>query len=440
MPSQDDGENQQKKKSTRRNERPIQPGAQNAGPTPIPTELEYLERRISEKKCPRLPSTTPGAFKGADLNILDHEPHVAASEREERNESSIISRDLEQLEGTVDSKVRIDMQQQHQPYLLSNPNDMLAKDEKRASHVTNSAPTLLTAWEQQVAVKQDEPFTHRHVGVDNTQNEPSQESDTDKVVAKNTDVKDDEVANKGKDGNDSNGFLDEVESRFGLGILTKADEDLEYGEFGGPDEQGLAVAFEVEEDDDDAYIPSAVQFDPDAKPSMVKNRRFHLYVFLTVIFVVVGCLGAAVGLTVAARKTKQGIPYRETIGIRETAAYLFGNAAMEDLSSPYSLALDWIIFEDPKQLSPDDPTFSQRLTMAAFYFATSTIQPWSGGCQKPVTEDEKSTVLCQHEFFRWEGEVFAQPAQRWLGGGDECRWYGVRCDALGQVQSLILGV
>ena len=60
------------------------------------------------------------------------------------------------------------------------------------------------------------------------------------------------------------------------------DDDL--GVSGGPDldyeknTEGLAVAVPVAGEDDS--IPEAVEYDPDAKPPLYRNRRFRLYSLL----------------------------------------------------------------------------------------------------------------------------------------------------------------
>ena len=48
----------------------------------------------------------------------------------------------------------------------------------------------------------------------------------------------------------------------------------------------LAVAVAVAEDEDEAFIPAAIEFDPDSKPPIYKNRRFRFYLIAATILLV----------------------------------------------------------------------------------------------------------------------------------------------------------
>jgi hypothetical protein len=218
---------------------------------------------------------------------------------------------------------------------------------------------------------------------------------------------------------------------------TLRDTDLEYGVYGGPGENGLAVAFAVEEDDEDMFIPSAVEYDPDAKPPMYRNRRFRLYAFLAIVVVVVVTVGAAIGITLSNQRKIPEIPYRQTLGIRENIERLVGSDVLDDYSTAYSKALDWITNVDPKAVAPDDSSFAQRFYAACFYFATSAEHPWSGGCNPPVGDEPDH---CQYKRLVDTNpiEYATIPWIRWLSGQSECNWAGVGCDENGQFRTIEL--
>jgi hypothetical protein len=212
--------------------------------------------------------------------------------------------------------------------------------------------------------------------------------------------------------------------------------DVEYGEYGGVNEEGLAVAFAVEEDDDDMYIPSAVEYDPDAKPPMYRNRRFRLYAFLAIVVVIVATIGAAVGITLSQEEVPE-IPYRETLGIRENVEKVVGADALEDLGSPYRMALDWIIHKDPQQQTPDNPSFLQRYFAAYMYYATSEKQPWHS-CA-PAKEGEDSDCIYLELLDSSALDYIEVPWKRWLSDLSECAWAGVYCNDREQIRAIELG-
>jgi hypothetical protein len=211
---------------------------------------------------------------------------------------------------------------------------------------------------------------------------------------------------------------------------------LEYGEFGGPSETGLAVAVAVEEDERDVYLPSAVEYDPDAKPPVYRNRRFRMYAYLALITVIVVTVGAVLGITLTNEGSPE-IPIRATVGIRENVALFVGsNEPFDDVSNPYRKALDWIMFDDPMAVTPDHPNLNQRFLAAYFYFATSVKKPWDGDCAPAV--DEKDA--CKYEYVISLVPKITDTIHgfRWLSGVDECSWVGVNCDESLQIRGIDL--
>lgn len=227
-------------------------------------------------------------------------------------------------------------------------------------------------------------------------------------------------------------------------------DDLEYGVYDndGPNSssknKGLAVAFAVHDEDEDMYIPSAVEFDPDAKPPTYKNRRFRLYACLAITVVIVGTITASVGITLTqqsqqadAKKMEpsEELPYRATLGIRESIERSVGGEKLDDMNSPYRKALDWIQDVDPLALSPKDDNFLQRYLAVYFFYATSIKHPWSGGCNPPVNDEDE---FCLYKrLSSLEPITYTDiPWERWLTKNYECNWAGIYCDDAGQIRSL----
>ena len=210
---------------------------------------------------------------------------------------------------------------------------------------------------------------------------------------------------------------------------------LEYGEYGGDEEEGLAVAVAVEEGDD-MYLPAAIEYDPDAKPPMYLNRRFRMYMCLAITAVFVGTIGAVLGITMTNEAVSQEIPYRTTLGIRENVARFVDNEELDDHTSPYRKALDWIMYTDPMAITPDSPRFVQRYLLAYFYYATTVKKPWIE-CNPPVNGESET---CKYTYIEdlLEDRKVVRNGHRWLTGSDECLWISVDCDTLFQVRGVEL--
>jgi hypothetical protein len=221
--------------------------------------------------------------------------------------------------------------------------------------------------------------------------------------------------------------------------LVDVDGDLEYGVLDGGDDKGLVVALAVDDEGEDMFIPSAVEFDPDAKPSIYRNRRFRLYACLVIIVVVVGTVAASVGITLTqseeVAEPVADVPYRATLGIRESIERIVGSEKLDNLTSPYRKALDWIQDVDPLQTIPDSPTFMQRYIAAYFYFATSVKKPWSDGCN-PTTTGEPDECVYKRLVSVDPVEYTEMPWTRWLSVKTECVWAGVFCDEAGQIRAM----
>jgi hypothetical protein len=98
--------------------------------------------------------------------------------------------------------------------------------------------------------------------------------------------------------------------------------DMELGEMAGGD-LAVATAIEEEEEEEDAFIPAAVEYDPDAKPPMFKNRRCRLYGFVGICFIVAMVAVAVVVTQVSSGDegfsgpTNAPTTLRESLGIEQ---------------------------------------------------------------------------------------------------------------------------
>jgi hypothetical protein len=213
-----------------------------------------------------------------------------------------------------------------------------------------------------------------------------------------------------------------------------------YDEYSQAHDDGLAVAVAVEDDEEDAFIPAAIEYDPDAKPPIYKNRRFRLYGMLSCILVTVVAIGVSVGVT--SNKPNNGptlapTSFRETIGMQEQLIAVVGAEKLNDDKSAYAKASDWIMNVDPLKLLPDSPTLIQRYLLAMFYFASSSNGPWKS-CNPPEEEGDSTCEFKHLAEVEPELTYGSKESIRWLSGEDECSWAGVFCDENGYVAAIEL--
>ena len=216
----------------------------------------------------------------------------------------------------------------------------------------------------------------------------------------------------------------------GLGQMQLTIDDVEFHDL---EDNKLAVATAIVEEEEDAFIPAAIEYDPDAKPPLYRNRRFRLYGFLAVVLVIFVTVVAIVIPTQVTNTdddfgpTMAPTTFRESLGIQEQIEKYVGNAKLYDSNTSHSKALEWLLHEDPAQLSPDAENLLQRFILAVFYFHTSEQHPWLS-CNPPAANE---TADCQYKNLAQIWPTFTYedvPWRRWLSEKHECLWAGVFCE------------
>jgi len=191
---------------------------------------------------------------------------------------------------------------------------------------------------------------------------------------------------------------------------------------------------------EDPYHPDGVDGDPEAIPPPPRSRRF-LYVTAGILVIIWAIIITATVMGVAlSRKDKSAstttdantaeLPYREIL------EYAVSRQELDDESSSYRKAWEWIVKDDPHWLTPDAPNFLQRFHAAALYFATSG-GAWNA-CNPPVGNESK---WCDYDKPTDEPahETFQERGIRWLSNESECHWVGIDCDTAGQIKRIDLG-
>jgi hypothetical protein len=226
----------------------------------------------------------------------------------------------------------------------------------------------------------------------------------------------------------------------------------------GDVEDKLAVAIAVKDEDDDAFIPAAVEYDPDAKPPIFKNRRFRLYCALAGILLLVIVGGLAFGLlskdnggskngtvvvvvdgpSPSPQDTSVPTTFRESLGIRDQLELVVGKQKLDDVTTPHYRAMQWIINDDPFEVLPDDLHLIQRYLLAVFYFSTTEKGEWFS-CGPNYSDYADS--YCVFKLLNsvnvpspWLNTYVGVADTRWLSVEHECDWAGISCDDFNQTR------
>ena len=252
------------------------------------------------------------------------------------------------------------------------------------------------------------------------------------IMAKNGGVYQEEMPTSKPFGEDMKGAEPEQAPKLGHS------PDVEYGVY-DPENDGLAVALPVKEDEEDPYIQSAVEYDPDAKPPIYRRRRFRLYALLGFFALMAAAVGAVIGVVLSQNGSGSDEVVEEPDVVRERIERLVGEEELNDPNSPYYKAYYWMNFNDTLALTPSNETFVQRFVLASFYYSTSETAPWRS-CNPPVPEFDDETCNYQ-KLVSLAPEAFQPiPWIRWLSATDECAWAGISCDDSGQVRVIELSM
>jgi hypothetical protein len=230
--------------------------------------------------------------------------------------------------------------------------------------------------------------------------------------------------------------------------------DVEAGEFRdvSDNQLAIAVAIDIDEDGDETkklVSAHAVEYDPDSKPPLYKNRRFRLYGIggcCIILIIAIALIAAS-----ASRKDSGGIggsvkliyltnepsaaPTQAPTNARESLYRGFfadelNSTLVYDQGTPHFMASEWIMNEDPAQLEIDSPRLLQRYMLAFWYYHTTNMgeSPWRS-CNPPGPGEEETCVFL--EFGRDEDDsiVYQEIPNkvRWMSSQNECEWQGAIC-------------
>ncbi|CAJ1952382.1 unnamed protein product [Cylindrotheca closterium] len=230
--------------------------------------------------------------------------------------------------------------------------------------------------------------------------------------------------------------------------MTKRPADPEgIGSLGGTDaewaeDEDLAIAIEVQEDiDEDAFIPSAIQYGPDAKMPIYKNCRFRFYCALLFGIAAVAMIAGVISFVQSQRDpiSDEESPSEptEAQSIKSIIELIVGREKLEDRDTPYYAALDWIANIDKSKVGVEDRLrLIQRYVLALFHFQTSNW--YSCGAANNTVVDGEDGCLYQELVSYFPHRYRSLPSYRWLSSRHECEWAGVRCGDSDYVTNVIL--
>jgi hypothetical protein len=218
-------------------------------------------------------------------------------------------------------------------------------------------------------------------------------------------------------------------------------------------EDGLAVAMAVDTTAEDEFIYAAVEYDPDSKPPLYKNRRFRVYSCIALVIILSVSVIVVVYITKSTKADEivnLNVDYtpppsrsptlapttnREASGIKEQIqeGVLQRGVKFEELDKkdPRWLALDWILFKDMMQLQSNDKNLYQRYVMALIAFSLDSLA-WKS-CGEHREKDPKFNNVTG-EYVVENCTVLDLTGEEedhgvWLSSTPECGWYGAICSS-----------
>jgi hypothetical protein len=444
----------------------LEPGAYSVTeekPNTGPASLHQLEADVASKtRAAPAASSTPSAVRS--LHQMEAVVKMKEQARCSRIGLSGLESDVAATKSVAHSRPSVDRM------TLRDLEDAEAKfrtSGQFAPAVSQGSRRELDQMEADIAKKRSERSSVSYTNISRpcvTHLEADEVARLDERIAYKTGIsmKQDEAEEVLEENNPAKGVYDDNADAARLAKVKQSLESAKYqnsmgyemnmGGFGGDgddDAKGnkLAIAEAVEDDDDDIFIPAAIEYDPDAKPPIYKNRRFRLYAFLGGILLLALVAGLAFGLLSGSDKAAvlvddEGGPspspttYRESLGIRDQLELVVGSDKLNDPSTPHYQAMEWIIHEDKLQLAADNPNLVQRYLLVLFYFQTTQSGDWIS-CGRG-SDDEDSFCLWQKLIAVFPHEYLGVPWIRWLSDESECAWAGILCDEFNTTRALDL--
>ena len=404
---------------------------------PLRSGLSELESDVAAKSVAR---SRPGTLRDLEQDV---EAKFHASGRSAPAVSHGARRELDEMEAVVVAKKATDRNSvsysiMARPGVTQLGADEVARLDERIAYKTGISM-------QQDELKEENPANNNPSNNNPSNNNPANNNSASKA----NDVYDEVNADAARLAKLKEQSLESSkEYEGGMANQNSMGYEVNMDGFDGDTKENkLAIAEPVKDDDDDIFIPAAIEYDPDAKPPIYKNRRFRLYGFLGGILLLALVAGLAFGLLSGSNEaavvvyddedgpTLSPTTQRESLGIQDQLELVVGSDKLNDPSTPHYQAMEWIIHEDKKQLAADDPNLVQRFLLVLFYMQTTQGGEW-GSCGRP--DDDDSFCLWQKLVDIWPHQYADFPWIRWLSDESECSWAGVLCDEFDEARAIDL--
>ena len=220
----------------------------------------------------------------------------------------------------------------------------------------------------------------------------------------------------------------------------------QHSEINGEDlfDDTLAVAIAVTGDEEDDTIPAAFKYDPEKTiPTRKRCRNRLRFIVITVVMVSIA-LSITFGVIKSKDNQKTEIPTTSPTTAREGEGILYklieivGEATLRDPNSAHSLAADWIISKDPRELNVVAINLAQRFLIVLFYISTAKNKNWRS-CNPPLSHENDYCIIDSIiSAVNVDQHKVGMSAARWLSAKHECQWAGITCDEFQQIRAIDL--
>ena len=106
-------------------------------------------------------------------------------------------------------------------------------------------------------------------------------------------------------------------------------------------------------------------------------------------------------------------------------AEVVSGVVVYDDGTPQNDAYQWLVYDDPDYLCPEDDTLVTRYSLVVFYYSTRGDR-WTN-CRAPSAGNVEAEI---------EANQDCPDGNAWLTSGSACDWSWVSCDASGNVVQL----